>query len=45
MGHPMRIEFTRARLLVYLANPYTTRGAPVEHEKDNYTNRDVVPVV
>ena len=27
MGHPMRIEFTRAGLLVYLANHYTTRGA------------------
>ena len=27
MGHPMRIELTRAGLLVYLANHYTTRGA------------------
>ena len=29
MGHPMRIELTRAGLLVYLANHYTTRGAQV----------------
>ena len=29
MGHPMRIELTRVGLLVYLANHYTTRGAPV----------------
>ena len=27
MGHPMRIELTRAGLLVYFANRYTTRGA------------------
>ena len=27
MGHPMRIELTRAGLLVYLANHHTTRGA------------------
>ena len=27
MGHPMRIELTRAGLQVYLANHYTTRGA------------------
>ena len=27
MGHPMRIELTRAGLLVYIANHYTTRGA------------------
>ena len=26
----MRLELTRAGLLVYLANRYTTRGAPVE---------------
>ena len=25
MGHPMRIELTRAGLLVYFANHYTTR--------------------
>ena len=28
MGHSMRIELTRVGLLVYLANHYTTRGAP-----------------
>ena len=27
-GHPMRIELTRVGSLVYLANHYTTRGAP-----------------
>ena len=27
MGHPMRIELTRAGLLVYIANHYTIRGA------------------
>ena len=27
MGHQMRIELTRAGLLVYLANHYTTQGA------------------
>ncbi len=31
MGHPMRIELTRAGLLVYLANHYTTRGALSGH--------------
>ena len=28
MGRPMRLELTREGLLVYLANPYATRGAP-----------------
>ena len=32
MGHPMGIELTRAGLLVYLANHYTTRGD--EHLRD-----------
>ena len=29
MGHPMRLEFTLAGLLVKLANHYTTRGAQI----------------
>ena len=28
MGRPMRLELTRVGLLDYLANRYTTRGAP-----------------
>ena len=29
MGRQMRLELTRVRLLVSLANRYTTRGAPI----------------
>ena len=32
MGHPMRLELTRIGSLVYLANRYTTRGAPIANE-------------
>ncbi len=41
MGHPMRIELTRAGLLVYLANHYTTQGAPVTIASDHPKNYDV----
>ena len=36
MVHPMRIELTRVGLLVYLANHYTTRGAPTMLEGESF---------
>ena len=39
MGHPNRIELTRAGLLVYLANHYTTRVMVNEVSKRKSTLR------
>ena len=41
MGHPMRIELTRVGLLVYLANHYTTRGAPTSLQCPGYDTNKV----
>ena len=35
IGHLIRIELTRVRLLVYLANHYTTRGALFTDDSGN----------